>query len=288
MGKFRGGRYEEAMNLPPPDFRSDDEPSPRGVAVPVVKPLETVRTVSVPKAVREPEKVAEVRLESWPSLLEDTFVYPWRDHGWMILVPGGLMALAMGISSFGFLGTLSMVLIGGYFAAHYLNVIETTLTGRMSQPEWPDVSDVWSEVVGPVLRVFAVASFAAVPSLVFDWLAARSGTPDEIGWLLSAVGLALHCLYFPLAMVAVAIHGTLLAALPHRVLPALVRCSPTYWWGVFLLWLVTSLFSLAVGVLFTVPYLGGLLGACALVYFFVIHGRFCGLLYRRYEDRIGW
>lgn len=285
------------MNLPPPDFADKGKPVPvpstdapnRATAVPSLEkpapaPLAVAPAYSkTPPRPKPPEW--ELDLDSWPSLLKDTLAYPWRNHGWMILLPGGFLGLVMAVTGWSFLGLVTLVLIGGYLAAHYFNVVETTTTGRMVQPEWPEISNVWSDVVEPGFQVYGVTLISLLPGILLHVFLGRE---PEFGEWPQLLTLAIHSLYFPMAMIATALHGTLSAAFPHRVLPAILRAAPGYWIGALLLWLLSAALLLVTELLAYLPVAGLLLSFCAMIYHMTVHGRFCGLLYRRFADRIGW
>lgn len=285
---------KEAMKLPPPDFQSNEKPN----MAPALGPASQSHTAEGPSPVSStaPKKAKaqatpgldSLDYDSWLNLVGEAAVYPWRNHGWIILVFGGFMAMAVTISSIGIFGLFSLVLIGCYFAAHYFNVIETTITGKMSQPEWPDLSNVWHEVVGPGLQVLVLATVSLAPTIGLNVLAERGSWPPSTAFLASLIGLAFHTLYFPLAIIALALHGSLFAGFPQNILPAIIRCSPGYWIGALCLWLTSIFLQWVIDLSFAMPYIGWLLGFTTIFYSLIVHGRFCGLLYHRFESRIGW
>jgi hypothetical protein len=168
-------------------------------------------------------------------------------------------------------------------------VVETTLTGRASQPEWPSASGGPVEtLVLPALQVIGVHFIAAVPWMLLTLAQPADAEAGLLGKGLLWTGLALDCLYFPLAIVALAITGNLVETLPHRILPAIVRGGALHACGaatLFALMLALQQVNTRVA---SLPWIGPLLLPCALVWTFLIHGRLCALLYLRCRDRIDW
>ncbi len=229
-------------------------------------------------------------MESLPAMLFDALVYPWRDSGWMLILSGGfLLLLVMIVAGTGILGLIVLTTLGGYLTAHYFNVIETTLTGQRSQPEWPELTgDLWSDVAGPALRINAIHIIATLPALLLAvWAAAADPNTDGVFWL-RWLALAFDCLYFPLAVVAVAMTGNLVSALPHQVLPAIMRGGLPYVTGAGLLFGIVAAIGVSFEAVLALPWIGWLLTLCGVMWVVLFHGRYCGLLYRRCEERVGW
>ena len=130
----------------------------------------------------------------------------------------------------------------------------------------------------------AEAKRPPLPAILLAVWASGAGAALWLGWL----ALAFDCLYFPLAVVAVATTGNLLSALPHQVLPAIARGGLPYAAGAAVLFGVVSAMGFGFEALAAVPWIGWLLTLCGVMWVMLLHGRYCGLLYRRCEERVGW
>ncbi len=272
------------MNLPPPDGVEKEEARFHAGVSPQPVPAE----IRIPPPVLSSAELDEEPESSLLSLLRDALVYPWRDSGWMLIVPGGFMLLATVIAGFGFFGLVAQVLIGGYLAAHYCNVIETTISGRRTQPEWPEMgAGVWENLVQPAFKVLAVHLIATAPALLLAFWLGSSTEEAESGLMVWGV-LAFDSLYFPLAMVAVSLTGNLVSAMPHHILPAILRGGWPYATGAALLLVMMTLVQIVFALLASLPWLGLLLLCCGIMWSILFQARYCGLLYRRCQDRIAW
>ncbi len=273
------------MNLPPPDGVEKNVEPVEAVAPPVISLPPA--TKNQPQA--KPKLEEDDPADSLRTLLLDALVYPWRDSGWMLIVPGAFLLLLMTLAGFGFLTLIATFLIGGYLAAHYFNVIETTLSGKRAQPDWPELGGgVWEALVVPAVRVLAVHVISAAPMLILASLVNWGEAGGAAQALMEWTALAFDCLYFPLAIVAVTLTGNLVSALPHHILPALLRGGVPYLAGAALLLASMTVVQIIVQVLAEVSWVGWFLAYCGIMWAILFQGRFCGLLYRRCQERIGW
>jgi hypothetical protein len=94
--------------------------------------------------------------------------------------------------------------------------------------------------------------------------------------------------YFPMAILASQAFGSLGAALPHVIFPAVFRALPGYLLAVVAL--IVGLVVCGVAQAFTanVPYVGWFLTAAVALYSLMFQGRLIGLIYRTKRDKLGW
>lgn len=296
------------MHLPPPDL----PPSNPAAAPDPPKPVEA------PKAARAPKPAEEApRLPEPHELARDAVTYPWRRGGAYVLVPGVFLALAFAVASWAPMLGLASTLIGvGYFSAFYFQIVETTIAGRHTLPDWPEFSDFYDDLVRPGLQmaglfilcrllVYLVASvvigsgltsgegtgwniFFTPLFLMWVLIAPSLGLQAlglEAGWL-HYLDVAVFWLYFPMAVLGVVFHGSLGGALPHRVFPAIARCWRVYLPGVAAMWAIKAVVGHLQSLADEIPYLGLPLGWLLALCLLVMQGRLTGCFGAHYAGRI--
>ena len=182
-------------------------------------------------------------------------------------------------------GFLVGIFGAGYFGSFYLSVINTTMIERDEVPEWPNFSDFLDDLLAPLLRLIGLVIFSFLPAfvLLLFW-------DEETAWWLPAMICALGwgCFYFPMAAMASLAFGGLGAALPHIVLPGIVRSLPGYLFVVAVLVLGVIISAMAEELAARVPYVGWFVATAIGFYALMFQGRLIGLLYRAKKDRLGW
>lgn len=239
------------------------------------------------KAIREE---VEPTLETYPQLLLDALSYPWRRGGAFILVPGAFLALAFSISAYApVVGLASMGIGACYFAAFYLQIVETTIAGQHRVPDWPSLGDFYDDLIRPGLQmavvfimstlVFASAAWGLISMIAFE--------DEETQWkLLRGLSELVYGFYIPMGVLGLVLHGHAGGALPHRVIPAIIRCMPGYLIGVGSLTLISVLTNLLHDWVRQIPLAGVLLGWLLTICLMVMQGRLTGTLGLRFARRI--
>jgi hypothetical protein len=221
--------------------------------------------------------------ERTPSLLEDAATYPLRGSGWIMITIGAVLSavLTLGTIAPGF-GIVAWFAGLAYFTAFYFDIISSTVNGGDECPDWPDITDLMSDIVMPVVRCIGVWILSFLPLII---VIARMGDDEsELRNPAAWAGFAWGAFYFPMAILNVAVGNEMSAALPHRVLPDAIRAMPGYLWLVALLTAVFVLSEIAVVYGAKVPFIGGLLAAGISLYFMMMQARLAGLFYRRELD----
>jgi hypothetical protein len=250
-------------------------------------------------------------------MLRDAITYPWRRGGAFILVPGTFVLLALAVASWAPLLGLASTLIGlGYFSAFYFQIIETTISGRHTLPDWPEFSDFYDDVVRPALQMIGIYILYRIIVYFFAWLLMNTGLLKvetlawdrlsgswfpflfvirpgralqmiftETGWLHHLDALVFW-LYLPMAVLGVIFHGSLSGAMPWRVLPAISRCWRVYVPGAACMWAVHDVVSELQDFAVKVPYLGYLLVGMLMLCLLVMQARLTGCFGAHYAHRI--
>lgn len=268
------------MSLPPPDAAKNAPSTAPAHAAPV--PI--VRKTPAAPVIDEPD------LDSYGDLLRDAFIYPWRRGGAFILIPGTVLSLAFSVSLLApLIGLISAALGACYFSAFYFQIVETTYAGKHQVPDWPELSDLYDDLIRPGLHMLLILFYCvALICLANEAIALVAGESenDAVNPATLWFGRVLVSVYFPMAVLGVVLQGHAGAALPHRVLSAIVRTCPGYLLGAGVLlaielginWLSDALIDWSLlGIL---P--ARLLGICLLV----VQARLTGTLGIRYAARI--
>jgi hypothetical protein len=166
-----------------------------------------------------------------------------------------------------------------YFTAFYFEIIVSTVNGNDECPGWPDITDILGDIIMPVLRSFGVLFLSFLPMMVV--LGSMGDVENRWGNPLVWVAIVWGAFYFPMAILNVVVGNEMAGALPHRVLPAIVRAMPRY---LLLAALLASVFILSrVAVVFgaKIPFFGGLLSAGISLYFMMVQARLAGTFYLR-------
>lgn len=216
----------------------------------------------------------------------DTLCYPLRGNGGILILTGAILlaalSLFLGIPRLGFLIEL---FIFGYFGAHFIEVINSTVQGRDEPPDWPAVTDIAEDIVAPLVRLLGLLLISFGPLAMVRYFVAEMGGGYRAGMIGAGLWAAI---YFPMSLIAVTVTDQLAAASPHIVLPAIGRSLPGYLLNV--VYLVGVWVGLT-GIQWTasqIPYLGLLLAKLTWLYGLILLSRGIGLIYREQRDRLEW
>lgn len=223
------------------------------------------------------------------QMFADAFVYPFRKDGWMMILAGTLFSLLLNfLMNAPLVGLLVAIFSAGYFGAFYLDIVSTTMAGRDQVPDWPSISSFWDDIFTPFARLFALLVISFLPVIV---LAFAIDLETWRLWHQSPLilgSIAWGCLYFPMAVLATQAFGGVGAALPHIVLPGIVRAFPSYLVAVVAL--VIAYLAGILGQKFAsdIPFVGWLLPTAIAIYAMMFQARMIGLIYVDKQERLGW
>lgn len=210
-------------------------------------------------------------------MITDAFAYPLRGSGRILLIIGTLLSAALDFaSSAWFIGFAAWAIGGAYFVAYYFDIIVTTVSGRDEPPDFPDITDLYGDILAPLLRSLAALIIAHLPLMVLAGIYwEEKSWPAHWQWL--CLGFA--AFYFPMAILNVAVSDEAAGALPHRVLPDAIRAMPRYLILVLLLVAVYAVEQMASSL--RIPIVGGLISAGVSLYFVMVQARMAGMFYRQ-------
>jgi hypothetical protein len=220
--------------------------------------------------------------------MPDALVYPFRGIGPIYIGFFGLLIpLVEGAMRFFFYAIVAVALLWGFFFACFQHFVLCTAHGD-DRPEWPDVTSVWQDILSPLFRFVGLGVLVFGPALV---LAVAAGLGQAWAGLALLPVLALCAIYFPMALLAVALFDSLVAVNPMLVVPSILRV-PLHYLIVLVLFGLATL-AMEGGELLAAMLPGGKLlaiGVTSLLgfYFFAVQARLLGLLYRCNKAKLGW
>lgn len=285
-----------AANLPPPNFTPPPPnlPAPASIEPVIESPrLVTNETLApVPPAAVAlshavgSEDTEALEREHLVKMLLQAFLYPLSKDGWAILIPGGIMALLLSISSLApVIGFVAAIFSAGYFASYYSEIIASSINGDESPPDWPVVSNFVEDILWPALAMAAVAVISFFPTFLYSLYAGKMASSGFIGTLLYFAG----CAYFPMAMIAFVMNSSVSAAWPQRVIPAILRCLPEYFVPVVVLIGIKIASVLFEGILSILPvFLSSAIMTLIGFYLLMVQARITGLTALHLRERMAW
>lgn len=234
--------------------------------------------------------------ERFFSKLPGVFAYPFKGAGPFVLVVCMIVMAALGFMSGGF-GYFALALFYGYLFAFMQNIIHSTASEDEELPGWPD----WDDVGGCALRLAGAVVFSFGPALGLFFYTIFS--EESTAGVAMIPAMIFGCLYFPMALLAVAMKDSPLAANPLVVLPAIVKVPVEYIVTVLLLAAFIAIRQggeMALAVIFprgmtthSMVTLFEMFGARLLwnfvaLYLLAINMRILGLLYVAKKRKLGW
>jgi len=229
----------------------------------------------------------EVEMRGFYELVGDAFVYPLRGRGkWLLLVGTLFFTVAGWFTIVPLFGLLLALLIAGYLCAYMFRVVGRSAQGDRQLPDWPGFTDLYEDIVYPLLLVVGTALLAFLPAIVLGLGHLFGGWQTETAFV---AALVVGLLYLPMALLGVCLNQTFAMAGPHIVIPAILKVPLEYLTVCSVLGVVVVLQTLAgKHVLDRLPLLGGLLGQFLSLYCLVLEMRLLGVLFYTRRERLGW
>jgi Zn-finger nucleic acid-binding protein len=233
----------------------------------------------------EVAKIAAVeatKTKTFGAAVKRAFGYPFRGNGIIILLCGtvffGILAVVPVIP---FITFWVRVLLWGYLFAFMQRIIVTSAQGEEDPPEFPEVSDYNSDILMPFCQFFVTLLVSLAPAIAaFIYLGAL---PGQFALILSA-------LYFPMAVLGVAMSDSYSALNPVFVLSSIVKCFGQYLIACFLFAGLMFLYNNVQEEIYAleipiVPYFAFWF---VFLVFLIIGMRILGMLYYLNKKKLGW
>ena len=245
----------------------------------------------------------EVALEiaeekSFFAQLPEVFSYPFRKNGWMLLIGGTLVYLVWRLATHFFMlrvsGLFSLLLIAGelciytlmvgYVCAYMQKIMVYSGQGEQALPGWPDVTEMWSDVIVPFLLFVGTILICIAPALaclVFGGDSLKS----------ASIALAiLGAFYFPMALLAVGMSDNILAVNPLVIIPSILKIFPIYLVVFFFMGCLVTIRALGDWLVnrLPVPVVPFIITGFLALYFLTVQMRVLGLMYYCNREQLGW
>jgi pSer/pThr/pTyr-binding forkhead associated (FHA) protein len=230
--------------------------------------------------------------------LPGVFAYPFKGAGVFVLIVCTIVISALDFVSAGWLAIFAKAAFFGYLFAFMQNIIHSTASADEEIPGWP----AFDGLLGGFFRLAgaALVSFGAALALFVIPLFHEEPSDTSIFFIPS---LIFGCLYFPMALLAVAMKDTPFAANPLLVIPTIFKVPLEYLLTVILLGVVMAIYASGGPLIHAIfprelrthsmPKLFAYLGSKALwsfinVYLLAVTVRILGLLYLTKKQKFGW
>lgn len=245
-------------------------------------------------------QVQAVRPQTAPSFfsrLPSSFIYPFKGSGVLVLIVSAMVFTALEFMSGGLFGILFTILAAGYLFSYMQNIIHSTASEDDQMPELPGFDGLFGafgRLAGAVLMSFGI-------TIVVGILALQRGEAPNVVALVGS--LAFGALYFPMALLAVAMKDSIAAANPLIVVPAILKVPLEYLITVIVMAVVIAFRLLGEGIVASIAaktyttrdmsVLFTALGvrafwSLATVYLLSVNMRVLGLLYVSKKQKLGW
>ena len=226
------------------------------------------------------------------SSIPGAFAYPFKPKSLWFLVAGTVFFALVD-----FLGTYSIylrVVYIGYTFAYLQRLIHMASQGSDEAAGWPDISAFWDDIMIPFFQTIGLFLVCFGPAIgIGIWVGFDLGnTANVVSWKLWLLGVSVlgGAVYYPMALLAVAMFDGIVSANPLVVIPAMIRVPLEY-----LVVLAITGFIFVVQIagkyledFIPVPVLPDLLIAGIGLYFLTVQGRLLGLMYYAKRDNLGW
>lgn len=229
--------------------------------------------------------------EAFAVQLTRAFIYPFKGNGiYLLIVATGVFVLLRLLANVICTIVLIELLFLLYLCAYYVSVIASSAAGDDELPEWPDLTDIWSAIIKPILLLIGNGIVAFMP--MFIWLhffAASLYTTDIASILTTAiVFVILALLYIPMGMLAIAMFNSSEALNPLVIVKAIIKIPLRYLLACGLFFLVYYGHISVTGQLARFPIIGTAVQRFFSLYMMMVAMRILGLIYYANAKKIGW
>lgn len=289
--RLRLGALEFVVDAPESAPRSPDGPlrinaSTAGRSAEAASPPPAGRTAR--EAIAALDAPALEQAPSFYRQLPAAFVYPFKGSGLLLLGLGAVFFLILAFAlRFALVFQFPIrVFTVGYLFACMQRIISSSATGEDEVPDFPEVSEIWSDIILPFLFFTGTVIVSFAPAIAVAILLQNHALYVPI--LVAA--LALCGCYLPMALLAVAVSDNFFALSPHIVLPSMARVAAPYLVACIMLAAVVGVrWGVAHALSFVpVPILPAIVDGFVSLYFLMVEMRILGLLFRCHRDRLRW
>ncbi|HID32518.1 MAG TPA: hypothetical protein EYP24_03990 [bacterium (Candidatus Stahlbacteria)] len=216
--------------------------------------------------------------------LGSVFSYPLQKGGKLIILMGALVFTILNfVPLVGFL--LCLIFVYPYLVAFMLKILRSLALGKKGMPDWPEISEYWESILLPYIQVLIAGAICYAPAILLLLI----GLGSFFGVFLYIIFILLGTAYFPMALIAVALHNSGLAPLNlHHLIRAIIRIKTDYIFalgglGVLLVleWLIILLFL-------RIPLVGTYIFWAVTIYFAAAQMYILGNIYYVNRKELAW
>jgi pSer/pThr/pTyr-binding forkhead associated (FHA) protein len=222
------------------------------------------------------------RTKTFGQAITRSLSYPFRGNGIIILLCGTLFFGLLGIVPFlGLLVISVRVILWGYLFAFMQRIIVTSSQGEDDPPEFPEVSDYSTDILMPFFHLFITLVVSLLPAiLAFAFL----------GTLAGEFALVLSALYYPMAVLGVAMSDSYTALNPVFVLSSIMKCFKQYLVACFVFAGLMFFYNNVQDMIYEIeiPILPYFIFWFVFLVFLMIGMRILGMLYYLNKQKLGW
>jgi hypothetical protein len=213
--------------------------------------------------------------------LPDAFAYPFKGSGIILILVGtvcfSFLDYFASLSVFGFIAT---AFVAVYLCAFMMKIVNSSADGKKELPDWPDASDFLGDIIVPLFQVIWTGIFCFAPAIIYLIFLHF----DIFFWLLLAFGI----LYFPMALISVALTNSVLSINPVLVVPSIIKVPVDYLAACVILALIALLANFSQLLVSIIPLAGLVLKNLIGLYFLVVEAHVLGLIYHANQEKLGW
>ena len=215
------------------------------------------------------------------------------------------------VAAYSIFGLFLAFFIAGYIFAWFIGIIHSTVNGEDRLAGWPEFRDFWGDIAHPYFLIIGATFFCRLPALLgyLGFIIHQGSSPLSMMFFIQAIfspfalGYAflpiygkitvvlleiLGAVYFPMAVLAVSLYGTLTALDPRTVLSSIAKVPGPYAVICLLFFILTI--TVLVGKLLVawIPFIGPFFAYAMTFYLMVIQARTLGLVYRTNQKQLAW
>jgi hypothetical protein len=245
------------------------------------------KCVSLEKFKQEQKVKQDRENRSFWKCVPELLKYPVTREGLPLLLIGTVLDVMLD-----FAASFSLriaIIAAGYLFAYMQKIIIASANGEEDLPGWPEFSDIFNDIIRPCFMMVwtFVVSFGPAVAYMIHCVTTGHDMNMSVLFPLYAWGF----LYFPMALLAVAMADSFMAVNPLVVLPSITRLSLQYivvcglFFGMVAVRFVSQrLLEIHVGV----PILPMVIASFISLYFLAVEMRMLGTVYYLNRRRLGW
>jgi hypothetical protein len=228
--------------------------------------------------------IVAARELTFKESLGSAIKYPFKGSGLLLIFLGTFLYL---LGNFVWMlpmrrmGISIVVFSYGYLFAYMQKIIVASANGEDELPSWPDLSDFHQDIIQPFLLFAGTLFISFGPAIVgFLFISPLVGLPLLVAGLL----------FFPMALLAVAMGDAITALNPLVICSSILKIKGPYFAACLLLGFLVAASWILSAILnsLPIPILPWFIEAFASLFFVVLEIRILGLLYYTNRRRLGW